>query len=102
MPIPNPEPGLVISYAYLGSLHESALSVRHLGRSMNGLRAGMSVRSTLDGWRAGGGRSHVSDVPRGYVYRASPEPPQSDPQRPFGSIGSNAGTCPGADLAKAP
>jgi hypothetical protein len=26
---------------YKGSLHESALSVRHLGRSMNGLRAGM-------------------------------------------------------------
>ena len=29
--------------AYKGSLHESALSVRHLGRSMNGLRAGMSA-----------------------------------------------------------
>jgi hypothetical protein len=28
---------------YSGSLHESALSVRHLGRSMNGLRAGMSA-----------------------------------------------------------
>ena len=27
----------------MGSLHESALSVRHLGRSMNGLRAGMSA-----------------------------------------------------------
>jgi hypothetical protein len=26
-----------------GSLHESALNVRHLGRSMNGLRAGMSA-----------------------------------------------------------
>src|SRR5437016_8901905 len=35
------------------------------------------VRSTLDGCRSGGGRSHVSDVPRAYVYRASPEPPQS-------------------------
>src|SRR6266478_5376841 len=34
-------------------------------------------RSTLDGCRSGGGRSHVSDVPRAYVYRASPEPPQS-------------------------
>jgi hypothetical protein len=28
---------------YVGSLHESALSVRHLGRSMNGLRAGMAA-----------------------------------------------------------
>jgi hypothetical protein len=31
----------------------------------------------LDDCRSGGGRSHVSDVPRAYVYRASPEPPQS-------------------------
>ena len=30
----------------LGSLHESALNVRHLGRSMNGLRAGMSAPLT--------------------------------------------------------
>ncbi len=54
---------------YAGSLHESALSVRHLGRSMNGLRAGMAA-------------PHVSDVPRAYVYRASPEPPQSTQSRP--------------------
>ena len=40
------------------------------------------VRSTLDGCRSGGGRSHVSDVPRAYVYRASPEPPQSTLNRP--------------------
>src|SRR4029077_4804805 len=39
-------------------------------------------RSTLDGCRSGGGRSHVSDVPRAYVYRASPEPPQSTHSRP--------------------
>ena len=35
---------------------------------MNGLRAGMSA-PPLDGCRSGGGRSHVSDVPRAYVYR---------------------------------
>jgi hypothetical protein len=40
------------------------------------------VRSTLDGCRSGGGRSHVSDVPRAYVYRASPEPLQSTQTRP--------------------
>jgi ABC-type transport system substrate-binding protein len=36
-----------------GSLHESALSVRHLGRSMNGLRAGMSAPRLMAalGWR---------------------------------------------------
>jgi hypothetical protein len=34
-------PGFIT--AYKGSLHESALSVRHLGRSMNGLRAGMAA-----------------------------------------------------------
>ena len=36
---------------------------------MNGLRAGMAA-------------PHVSDVPRAYVYRASPEPPQSTQSRP--------------------
>jgi hypothetical protein len=38
---------------YKGSLHESALSVRHLGRSMNGLRAGMSAPPLMAaaGWR---------------------------------------------------
>jgi hypothetical protein len=49
--------------AHMGSLHESALSVRLLGRSMNGLRAGMSA-APLDGCRSGGGRRHLSDVPR--------------------------------------
>ena len=37
------ERGEDIGGATKGSVHESALSVRHLGRSMNGLRAGMSA-----------------------------------------------------------
>ena len=36
-------PGAIALKRMMGSLHESALSVRHLGRSMNGLRAGMSA-----------------------------------------------------------
>jgi hypothetical protein len=39
----------------LGSLHESALSVRHLGRSMNGLRAGMSAPPLMAAARVAAG-----------------------------------------------
>ena len=38
-----------------GSLHESALSVRHLGRSMNGLRAGMSAPPLMAAARVAAG-----------------------------------------------
>jgi hypothetical protein len=40
---------------YMGSLHESALSVRHLGRSMNGLRAGMSAPPLMAAARVAAG-----------------------------------------------
>jgi hypothetical protein len=40
---------------YQGSLHESALSVRHPGRSMNGLRAGMSAPSLMAAARVAAG-----------------------------------------------
>jgi hypothetical protein len=39
----------------LGSLHESALSVRHLGRSMNGVRAGMSAPPLMAAARVAAG-----------------------------------------------
>ncbi len=38
-----------------GSLHESALSVRHLGRSMNGLRAGMAAPPLMAAARVAAG-----------------------------------------------
>jgi hypothetical protein len=41
--------------AYLGSLHESALSVRHLGRSMNALRAGMAAPPLMAAARVAAG-----------------------------------------------
>jgi hypothetical protein len=40
---------------YSGSLHESALSVWHLGRSMNGLRAGMSAAPLMTAARVAAG-----------------------------------------------
>jgi hypothetical protein len=40
---------------HMGSLHESALSVRHLGRSMNGLRAGMSAPPLMAAARVAAG-----------------------------------------------
>src|ERR1700730_12651748 len=40
-------------HTYQGSLHESALNVRHLGRSMNGLRAGMSAAPLMAAARLG-------------------------------------------------
>ena len=75
-----------------GSLHESALSVRHLGRSMNGLRAGMSVPPLMGAARARGlsrrdaapassgpvaGRYHEADRPRApcLVAQRFPDPP---------------------------
>jgi hypothetical protein len=42
-------------FTYKGSLHESALSVRHLGRSMNGLRAGMSAPPLMAAARVAAG-----------------------------------------------
>src|ERR1700739_3761525 len=39
----------------MGSLHESALSVRHLGRRMNGLRAGRSAAPLMAAAREAAG-----------------------------------------------
>jgi hypothetical protein len=50
-------------------------------------------RSTRDGCRSGGGRSHVSGVPRAYAYRASPQPPQSTLSRPSPSGTQTAKSC---------
>src|SRR5258708_16789317 len=43
------------NFFLLGSLHESALSVRHRGRSMNGLRAGMSAPPLMAAARVAAG-----------------------------------------------
>src|SRR6267143_1153643 len=47
--------GGTVSPSSLGSLHESALSVRHLGRSMNGLRAGMAAPPLMAAARVAAG-----------------------------------------------
>src|ERR1700741_2770593 len=68
-----------------GSLHESALSVRHLGRSMNGLRAGMSAPPLMAAARvAAGVRAKSLRLP-GLSRTAA-----VDPQRSFVSARSNA------------
>ena len=59
------------------------------------------VRSTLDGCRSGGGRSHVSDVPRAYVYRVSPEPPQSTRSGPLVDASEFDASCPSTAIAGA-
>jgi hypothetical protein len=47
--------GSAASASQMGPLHESALSVRHLGRSMNGLRAGMSAPPVIAAARVAAG-----------------------------------------------
>jgi Transposase DDE domain group 1 len=47
--------GSAASASQMGPLHESALSVRHLGRSMNGLRAGMSAPPLMAAARVAAG-----------------------------------------------
>jgi hypothetical protein len=51
--------------AIKGSLHESALSVRHLGRSMNGLPAGMSVPPLM------GARDLAREIAKTEAYQTS-------------------------------
>jgi hypothetical protein len=52
------------------------------------------VRSTLDGCRSGGGRRHVSDVPRASVYRGLSRTAAVDPQATFVSLNGEDGPCP--------
>ena len=68
---------------------------------MNVLRAGMSAPPLMvaAGWQP---RSHASDVPRAYVYRASPEPPQSTPKPSIVSVDGNDGPCPWRSFAQRP
>jgi hypothetical protein len=53
---------------YMGSLHESALSVRHLGRSMNGLRAGMSAAPLMAAARVAAGVTSLTCHKRSSAY----------------------------------
>src|SRR6202022_4420301 len=66
---------------YMGSLHESALNVRHLARSVNGLRGGMSAAPLMTAARVAAGvtsrragvtsRRATKDIARWVARRAT-------------------------------